>query len=176
MGGSTLIAISPTHRSRPDALLPGSFIHISLGYIQTININVLGLGLPVPLSADPALAGILKDAAHFMKGSRPNKDGGTHLTGFRSALTKAVNQYAKANGLIKEKDPAISGDDVRQLPEAEQLRMAMYEAWDTISGRRDPELRHGGRKPRTDQTRPHLRLRHRLSSRVAQAHRRGRLS
>ncbi|MBA3386163.1 MAG: DNA topoisomerase (ATP-hydrolyzing) subunit B [Chthoniobacterales bacterium] len=43
-----------------------------------------------------------------------NPDGGTHLTGFRSALTKAVNQYAKANGLTKEKDPAISGDDTRE--------------------------------------------------------------
>lgn len=46
--------------------------------------------------------------------SIPNPDGGTHLTGFRSALTKAVNQYSKANGLIKDKDPAISGDDVRE--------------------------------------------------------------
>ncbi len=44
----------------------------------------------------------------------PNPDGGTHLTGFRSALTKAVNQYAKANSLVKDKDPAISGDDVRE--------------------------------------------------------------
>jgi DNA gyrase subunit B len=46
--------------------------------------------------------------------SIPNPDGGTHLTGFRSALTKAVNQYAKTNGLLKDKDPAISGDDVRE--------------------------------------------------------------
>jgi len=44
----------------------------------------------------------------------PNPDGGTHLTGFRSALTRAINQYAKANGLVKEKDPSISGDDVRE--------------------------------------------------------------
>src|SRR5690606_19472225 len=44
----------------------------------------------------------------------PNPDGGTHLTGFRSALTRAVNQYAKANNLVKEKDPSISGDDVRE--------------------------------------------------------------
>ena len=46
--------------------------------------------------------------------SIPNPDGGTHLTGFRSALTRAINQYARANNLIKEKDPAISGDDVRE--------------------------------------------------------------
>ncbi|MHB8521452.1 MAG: DNA topoisomerase (ATP-hydrolyzing) subunit B [Limisphaerales bacterium] len=43
-----------------------------------------------------------------------NTDGGTHLTGFRSALTRAVNQYAKANNLLKEKDPTLSGDDVRE--------------------------------------------------------------
>src|SRR5512137_2330403 len=43
-----------------------------------------------------------------------NPDGGTHLTGFRSALTRAINQYAKANNILKEKDPAISGDDVRE--------------------------------------------------------------
>ena len=46
--------------------------------------------------------------------SIPNPDGGTHLTGFRTALTKAVNQYAKSNSLLKEKDPSISGDDVRE--------------------------------------------------------------
>ncbi|MBA2433082.1 MAG: DNA topoisomerase (ATP-hydrolyzing) subunit B [Chthoniobacterales bacterium] len=46
--------------------------------------------------------------------SIPNPDGGTHLTGFRSALTKAVNQYAKSNSLVKDKDPANSGDDVRE--------------------------------------------------------------
>src|SRR3954469_3455704 len=46
--------------------------------------------------------------------SIPNPDGGTHLTGFRTALTKAINQYARTNSLIKEKDPSISGDDVRE--------------------------------------------------------------
>src|SRR3989440_2007162 len=46
--------------------------------------------------------------------SIPNPDGGTHLTGFRTALTKPVNQYAKSNSLMKEKDPSISGDDVRE--------------------------------------------------------------
>jgi DNA gyrase subunit B len=44
----------------------------------------------------------------------PNPDGGTHLTGFRTALTRAINQYAKANTLLKDKDPSISGDDVRE--------------------------------------------------------------
>ncbi len=43
-----------------------------------------------------------------------NPDGGTHLTGFRSALTRGINQYARQNSLLKEKDPAITGDDVRE--------------------------------------------------------------
>jgi DNA gyrase subunit B len=43
-----------------------------------------------------------------------NGDGGTHLSGFRTALTRIVNAYAKANKLVKDKDPQISGDDVRE--------------------------------------------------------------
>jgi len=43
-----------------------------------------------------------------------NPDGGAHLSGFRSAVTRAINQYAKSNELLKEKDPAITGDDVRE--------------------------------------------------------------
>ncbi len=43
-----------------------------------------------------------------------NPDGGTHLSGFRSALTRAINQYAKSNNLLKDKDPQITGDDVRE--------------------------------------------------------------
>lgn len=46
--------------------------------------------------------------------SIPNGDGGTHLSGFRAALTRAVNNYAKANKLLKDKDPAITGDDCRE--------------------------------------------------------------
>ena len=43
-----------------------------------------------------------------------NPDGGAHLSGFRSALTRAINQYAKSNELLKDKDPQITGDDVRE--------------------------------------------------------------
>jgi len=46
--------------------------------------------------------------------SIPNGDGGTHLTGFRTALTRGINQYAKVNKILKDKDPALSGDDVRE--------------------------------------------------------------
>lgn len=46
--------------------------------------------------------------------SIPNPDGGTHVSGFRSALTRAINQYATSNNLVKEKDPKITGEDVRE--------------------------------------------------------------
>src|SRR5579884_3795932 len=41
-------------------------------------------------------------------------DGGMHITGFRSALTRTLNDYARKVGLLKEKDGNLSGDDVRQ--------------------------------------------------------------
>ena len=43
-----------------------------------------------------------------------NIEGGTHLSGFRTALTRVINNYGKANNLIKEKDPALLGEDVRE--------------------------------------------------------------
>ena len=41
-------------------------------------------------------------------------DGGTHLTGLRSAITRVINDYARKNGLLKEADPNFSGDDTRE--------------------------------------------------------------
>ena len=41
-------------------------------------------------------------------------DGGTHLTGLRAALTRTINDYARKAGLLKEKSPNFSGDDVRE--------------------------------------------------------------
>ena len=44
----------------------------------------------------------------------PNSDGGTHLSGFRSALTRAINNYAKNAKILKDKDSALTGEDVRE--------------------------------------------------------------
>ena len=41
-------------------------------------------------------------------------EGGTHLAGFRNALTKTFNAYAKANKILKDSDPSLSGDDIRE--------------------------------------------------------------
>src|SRR6056297_531573 len=42
------------------------------------------------------------------------REGGTHLSGFKSALTRTVNGYARSKGLLKEKDDNLTGEDVRE--------------------------------------------------------------
>ncbi|MCI7437909.1 MAG: DNA topoisomerase (ATP-hydrolyzing) subunit B [Coriobacteriaceae bacterium] len=42
------------------------------------------------------------------------EEGGMHLEGFRTALTKAVNDYGRRQNIIKEKDPNLTGDDIRE--------------------------------------------------------------
>lgn len=43
-----------------------------------------------------------------------NPEGGTHLMGFRAAMTRVVNDYARKNNLLKEKDENLTGDDIRE--------------------------------------------------------------
>src|SRR5690606_29428397 len=43
-----------------------------------------------------------------------NPDGGTQMTGFRAALTSVINDYARKNGLLKEKEENLSGEDTRE--------------------------------------------------------------
>ncbi len=42
------------------------------------------------------------------------RDGGTHLSGYRSALTRTINSYAMQNNMMKSTDPSLTGDDVRE--------------------------------------------------------------
>jgi DNA gyrase subunit B len=43
-----------------------------------------------------------------------NPDGGTHMVGFRSAMTRVINDYARKNSLLKEKEDNLTGDDIRE--------------------------------------------------------------
>ncbi len=43
-----------------------------------------------------------------------NSEGGMHVTGFRTALTRCLNDYAKKNGIVKDSDESYTGDDVRE--------------------------------------------------------------
>ncbi len=53
------------------------------------------------------------DTYKLYTNSIPNT-GGTHLTGFRTALTQQINEYARANGLLKEKDTNITGEELKE--------------------------------------------------------------
>ena len=79
----------------------------------------------VPNETNPAMPNIVVDVSlqyndtyndqvFAYANSIYNLEGGTHLSGFRTALTRVINNFAKANNMIKEKDPAIAGDDVRE--------------------------------------------------------------
>jgi DNA gyrase subunit B len=55
-----------------------------------------------------------QESIHSFANNINTHEGGAHLSGFRSALTTAINRYAKARGLLKEKDDNLSGEDVRE--------------------------------------------------------------
>jgi DNA gyrase subunit B len=55
-----------------------------------------------------------QESTHSFANNINTHEGGSHMSGFRSALTRVVNAYAKKEGILKEKDPELSGDDVRE--------------------------------------------------------------
>ena len=54
------------------------------------------------------------ESVHTFANTINTHEGGTHEEGFRSALTSVVNKYAKDKKLLKDKDPNLSGDDIRE--------------------------------------------------------------
>ena len=71
--------------------VPEAMIEIALQYTQTYNENIITFANNI----------------HTL-------EGGMHLTGFRSALTRSVNAYARAKGFLKEKDDNMTNEDVRE--------------------------------------------------------------
>ena len=54
------------------------------------------------------------DSTYSFVNNITTPEGGTHLAGFRNALTKTFNEYAKSNKILKENETALSGDDIRE--------------------------------------------------------------
>ncbi|HEX3722031.1 MAG TPA: DNA gyrase subunit B, partial [Nitrolancea sp.] len=54
------------------------------------------------------------ESTHTFANNINTIDGGTHLSGFKSALTRTINDYARRNGFLKETDENLSGEDVRE--------------------------------------------------------------
>ena len=55
-----------------------------------------------------------QESIHAFANNINTREGGTHLSGFRSALTRTLNKYARDHGLLKEKEDNLSGEDVRE--------------------------------------------------------------
>jgi DNA gyrase subunit B len=69
-----------------------------------------GIGVDVALQYNDGFSESIFSFANCVN----TMDGGTHLTGFRSALTRVYNDYAHKNKFLKEEDANLSGDDVRE--------------------------------------------------------------
>lgn len=81
-------------------------IHKNIFYVEKMSEN--GEGVEIAMQyVDDISPRILPFANNIY-----NLEGGTHITGFRTALTRTLNSYAKKNNIIKEKDGAFTGDDV----------------------------------------------------------------
>ncbi len=78
-------------------------------------VNELNPGLPnVVVDVAMQYNDSYNDQVFAYANSIYNIEGGTHLSGFRTALTRVINTFARSNNLIKDKDPSITGDDVRE--------------------------------------------------------------
>ena len=51
---------------------------------------------------------------HGLANNINTHEGGTHMDGFKQAITRTINDYARSKGLLKEKDPNLSGEDARE--------------------------------------------------------------
>ncbi|TVQ32841.1 MAG: DNA topoisomerase (ATP-hydrolyzing) subunit B [Phycisphaeraceae bacterium] len=72
--------------------------------------STLGLQCEVALQYNDSYNDLLLSFANNIK----TIDGGTHISGFKTALTRTLNSYARLSGIIKERDPVPSGDDLRE--------------------------------------------------------------
>ena len=93
-------------------------------FVKFLNNNKETLNKPIYFEAESP-EGTVEVAMQWTTGYTTNNvlafanninthEGGTHLDGFKHALTKTINDYARAKNLLKDKDPNLSGDDARE--------------------------------------------------------------
>ncbi|MEI6237458.1 MAG: DNA topoisomerase (ATP-hydrolyzing) subunit B [Candidatus Saccharibacteria bacterium] len=90
--------------------------HLNLGKdvvgdkVFYVDKQINDVGIEIALQYNDSFNEIVKAFANNVF----NPDGGTHLIGFRTALTRVVNDYARKNGLLKEKEENLTGEDCRE--------------------------------------------------------------
>ncbi|MDA8063283.1 MAG: DNA topoisomerase subunit B [Actinomycetota bacterium] len=95
-----------------------------IDYVRHLNASKDSLFKRVGYYSDEAEEGAVEVAFQWNTGYNPDgvhgyangiatTEGGMHIEGFRTALTTAVNKYAKAKSLVKDKDPSLQGEDIR---------------------------------------------------------------
>ena len=120
--GVRVVLIDERHADRKEEVLQyegglGEFVR----YLDRAKASLLEA--PVMVNADKEGVGV--EAALWWNNSYhenvlcftnniPQRDGGTHLAGFRAALTRVINKYAEDTGIAKKEKGAISGDDARE--------------------------------------------------------------
>lgn len=80
-------------------------IHKNIFYVEK---EAEGVGVEIALQYIDDLSTKIAAFANNI----PNSEGGTHVTGFKTTLTRLINAYARKNGILKEKDENLTGDDV----------------------------------------------------------------
>ena len=90
--------------------------HLDRGKTPLIESPIVIAGEHDGVSVDMALewADSYHETTHCFTNTIPQSDGGTHLAGFRAALTRTVNGYANESGLAKKAKVSLSGDDARE--------------------------------------------------------------
>ena len=72
--------------------------------------DIEGIGVEVAIQYTDAFT----ESVYSFANTINTVDGGTHMTGLRSSLTRVINDYARKNGLLKDADPNFTGDDTRE--------------------------------------------------------------
>lgn len=70
--------------------------------------------LPIKVEVALQYTSEYKESVFGFANNIPNPEGGTHVAGFRTALTRTLNSYARKKNILKEKDDNLSGEDVRE--------------------------------------------------------------